>query len=1088
MYIKEQDDVLKNDKKHLLISASAGSGKTHVMIEYICTLICEKQVPVREIVAMTFTKAAATQLKEKLAKKLKEAEPTQFIIEQIDALSTANISTIHSFCEKNLKKYANLLNISENFSVLEEGEAQKLRENAFENAYKMFENDEDFFILNGAYKNDKKKIKEILFKVEQLSNSVAIKEDFLRANEECAEEYFSKASEYLFAYTKSILDENLENVNKLHLDEFHDKLFDALRGIYDSGDFFELCISSQDFSFPRLPLKKVVGEETALKLQGVKNNINKIIGKIKDLNIVDEESLNRQKSGQLEKILIRLFRLYDNEENRLKKSVNALDFYDLEKLMDRLSSTENLFDGVKYVFVDEYQDTNKIQEKIIKNVAKNCNFVAVGDVKQGIYGFRLASAEIFFKDLENFEKEEDGDVKFLKYNFRSNQLLLDFVNDVFSVCMKKDLTGVDYLKTSMLHSPYTYKSDGEKAVNIDLVDLESEVEEELPKIYSVKNAKIYQKNQNLPLLNDIKRRIMEVLSSQIYLPESDTFRKVRFGDIAILSRSRNDFFNELETFLITSGLNVLSNSRNNLLDEPEIKMLLNYLKLALVFDDDVCCLSVLVGLYHINFDDILALKREKNQSLCEIIAKNENGPFKKFYEDLQDFRKKAQIFGIKKALLDLFSICNYRAYINMNKPTANVFIDKFLQEVERFDFDLPSLIHYLSSVEIVVTPDVSVVEDAILLTTVHNSKGLEYPIVFLINCDASLSKSGSKVDVEINEKFGLGLKVYDEENNSERMSARMLAVKESQRRQNFVEEMMIFYVALTRAKNRLYLFGENRDYSKLDLLSCDSYFDLIFHSLKKSYNQFLEADSFECKNFAINHIDKVEEISFGEKQNLENMEKSPKIIEKINDYLNFSYKFNESQNYRLKESVTSLNKKTQEDVLEKFNNENFVFSGEVIDIGNAYHSALKIIDFEKVDNLKSLERELQNCEKLFDVSLIDLNTLYENIKILKKLTLGATVYKEREFMLKEKIGNLLENSLEDEILVQGVVDLFAVKNDGVILVDYKYSSKTDEKYLINKYKNQLKLYKIAIENAFKVKINEIYLLSLKNFNLIKVEI
>ncbi len=1087
MFIQEQEDVLKNDKKHLLVSASAGSGKTYVMIKYIMSLICDKSIPVREIVALTFTKAAANQLKEKLAKELKKREPSPFIVEQIDALSTSNISTIHSFFEKNLRKYANLLNLSENFSILDESEAQKLRENAFELAYKNFQDEQVFLQFNDVFKNDRQKIKGIIFKVEELSNSVALKEDFLRTNVEKPEMYFQSATDFLIENTKKVLWRYLKIVEKLHVDDFYYSLYESLRNIMASPNFFDLCIACQNFAFPKLPLKKSVGEEIIERLQKIRKSVNKAIDKIKGLNIVDKESFDYQKSGELEKLVIHLFELYENQENRLKRTKNALDFYDLEKYMDKLSSKENLFDGIKYVFVDEYQDTNKIQEKIIKNIAKNSNFVAVGDVKQGIYGFRLASAEIFFKDLENFQKEEDGDVKFLKYNFRSNQKVLDFVNNIFEICMTKDLTGVDYHATSMLKSPYDYVFDGNSPVNIDLVDTSPSIKEELPKIYSVKNANIYTENQNEILLNDIRRRISEVLSSQIYDSETETFRRVTFSDIAILSRGRNDFFNELETYLQNHGIPIISNSRKKLLEEPEIMMLLNYLKLALVMDDDVCCLSVLAGLYHISYQQIVEQKKDDGKSLCEIVVEDKSGIFSQFNKNLQDFRKNSAIFGLKKAFLTLFSECNYRSYINLNKPGVNIFVDKFLEEVGKFDFDLPSLIQYLSSVEIIVTADVSVVEDSILLTTIHDSKGLEYPIVFLINCDASLSKSGRSVDVAINERFGLGLKIYDQENNSEKMSARMLAVKESQKKQNFEEEMMIFYVALTRAKNRLYLFGQYRDYSKTDILECDTYFDLVFHALAKPYSQFLKEDKFQNDILCITHVENVEEIVFGEKQNLENMEKSQKVVDKIEKYLSFSYDFSENQNYRLKESVTSLNKKTQEDELEKFNNDNFVFSGNLIEVGNAYHTALKMIDFEKVTDSESLDDQLSKCKNLFDFSLLDKSVLLKNIQVLQSLTAGAKIYKEREFIMKEKIGNLLDNSYQNEILVQGVIDLFAVKENEVILVDYKYSSKTDENYLLNKYKNQLKLYKIALENAYKIRINQIYLLSLKNAKLIKVD-
>ena len=156
MKIEEQDRVLENDKKNMLVSASAGSGKTYIMIKYITQLIVDKKIPVKDFLVLTFTKAAATEMKERLQKRLKESGASDFVVEQIDALSTANISTIHSFCEKCLKKYANLLGISENFQIADESLSQKIRQVAFEKALKMFREDcvADFEQLMTFYKNN----------------------------------------------------------------------------------------------------------------------------------------------------------------------------------------------------------------------------------------------------------------------------------------------------------------------------------------------------------------------------------------------------------------------------------------------------------------------------------------------------------------------------------------------------------------------------------------------------------------------------------------------------------------------------------------------------------------------------------------------------------------------------------------------------------------------------------------------------------------------------------------------------------------------------------------------------------------------
>ena len=186
----------------------------------------------------------------------------------------------------------------------------------------------------------------------------------------------------------------------------------------------------------------------------------------------------------------------------------------------------------------------------------------------------------------------------------------------------------------------------------------------------------------------------------------------------------------------------------------------------------------------------------------------------------------------------------------------------------------------------------------------------------------------------------------------------------------------------------------------------------------------------------------------------------------------------------MKESVTGLTKKFEQEGLGNFSNEIFNFASEITEIGNAYHLALKVVDFDKIFDLKTLNEELQKVDEQ-SRKLIDEEILLKNVLVLKGLTAGAQLFKEKEFLLKEKLSELVNGDFDDKILVQGIVDLFAVKDDKIVLVDFKYSSKNDE-YLINKYKNQLKLYKIAIENAFEKPVTDCFLLSLKAAKIIPI--
>lgn len=1092
--IDEQKQVLQNDKKNMLVSASAGSGKTFIMIEYITSLVKDMQLPISEIVVLTFTKAAAGEMKERLVRSLRGCERSQFIIEQIDALSTANISTIDSYCEKMLKKYANLLGLNESFSVADENISQKIKQDAFERAFSDFYKNEqnDFSTIVEYYKNDKNQVKNIIFEIEKLTDSVYDADEFIEKNLNSSVNFFEKATQFLHNETKTAIKRALEELKKCHLVEFQSKIEKALKNILEAEDIFQMALYCENVVLPKKESVKIIGEEASETIDLCKKKIGNAIKNIVDLHLSDKENIDFQKEGKLEKIVLKLFKNYRKFQNEIKKSKNMLDFGDLERYMSILSEKENLFDGLKYVFIDEYQDTNKLQERIVKNIAKNCNFVAVGDAKQGIYGFRLATCEIFLNDLKTFQNDEDSNVKFLKSNFRSDKKILNFVNSVFDVCMTEQSCGIDYKNSSTLNGLLQIESDTKNVVSIDVVR-EKKSEIEIPQVYSVKDAVEENDNDYLNEILAIKNRIFEVRKSKIF--ENGKLRTCEYSDIAILSRNRGSLFNNLEICLQQSGIPVVSSSRGKLIDEVEIKVLLNFLKIAKNIDDEIALLSVLISPFGgFRLEEIAKIKNER--SLCEIVKTD--AVFEKFLEKLEKFRNNISIFGVRKLLLKIFDEVDYFAYINMKRAhnQINVAVNRFLSAISEseFDFDLPQLISFFESVDIELVSEPSEIEDAVSMLTIHASKGLEYPVVFLIGCDQSFKDKPIKDgNVRIDEDFGLALKFYNLESNEAFESMKMKAISLVEQKKEFAEELMIFYVALTRARNKLFLFGRfnNKMFERRSLFECSSYYDLVFYACRGKIENFVERNEIEIQDGVVaTYIDEIVEIKKeeSEKHYVEKVDED--AYTKILDYLNFEYNFSGRENFKLKESVTQLSKKDRENVLEKYSNESFSFGAAGVDVGNAYHLALKVIDWENIDGVDQIGAQIEkNSQILGDYrEYIDEKKLFENIKKLKPFCENGHIYKEKGFILKEKLCNLIDSKLQDEVMVQGVVDLFIVKNSAITLIDYKYSNSKNSQYLVNTYKNQLKLYKIAIENAFGMPVKEAYLLSLKDAKLIEVEI
>ena len=330
MYIKEQDDVLKNNSKNLIVSASAGSGKTHVLIEYISMLVCKKKVPIKKILILTFTKAAATEMKERLLKSLKQEEMNDFVIKQIDDLSVSNISTIHSFCEYCLKKYANILHLNENFQIADGNLAKKLKISALTTAIEKLNNSPDMLTLKYAFKDDRT-LRASVFEIENMVLSVSDKEKFISDNLE--NKNFEKAEKIVCDAIDTKILSTTNILEKLHFDAFNFKM--SLQSVLEEKDMLKKISALGAYKFLPLPTKNEVSENELKSLKKLKSDMEKFFASFTSLDL-DEEKLQEEKEGTLEKALMHLFQVYSEEYSLLKKHANLLDFSDLEQTMPTL--------------------------------------------------------------------------------------------------------------------------------------------------------------------------------------------------------------------------------------------------------------------------------------------------------------------------------------------------------------------------------------------------------------------------------------------------------------------------------------------------------------------------------------------------------------------------------------------------------------------------------------------------------------------------------------------------------------------------------------------------------------------------------
>ena len=1076
---EDQQNVLNNNCSKSIVSASAGTGKTATLIEYIANLI-EKGHSISRMLVVTFTNNAANEMKDRLLEKLLGMEGNAFILDQIDELFVSNISTIHAFLQKIIRQNIDKLLISEDFTLLSESRSQEIKDRAYSEAYKRVCEDEKFLNLVLSTRREEGFLKEMLMGLDTHFSVQSNPKQRLRYYKENQNKIFNECEKFL---NKNIVDSfytyvsrSCKILNELHSEDkninYLKNYIEQLKQVTSENSFKENIAAVQAMQFGRIPSSKIEKNFEILREDVAK--------KIKDLKTWDLKQEESWKKNNLVENVYDFYEIYKEEIEKIKQSENVLDFDDLEKYAEKILDDESVAEDIskqfEYVFVDEYQDTNPVQEKLIKLLSRHSNFMAVGDPKQGIYGFRNATSEIMKKDISALK---DEGVYYLKSNFRSDKRILDFVNDVFSNVMFERNTGIDYVATSMFDGRTDYLKENLPAVRIDAITEKKEANHcESPIIYNILNDKPVTERKGLFEAEVIAERIKEMLLTKIYDPKLKIERNVDYKDITILLRGKGQLLNRLIEVLSDNKIPVLSTIEKNISESEEIEVLKNFLKLCVDYKDDVALASVMLSkLFQISVNQLSSLRLEdKKIPLYQAVKEKEEYSF--IFERINNFKLIVNSKGIKFAFEKFFDESDYYAYLLSKEDGINekCQVEKFLDVIagSGYNFDIPAVLEFLEIGEI-KTSNSGAGVDAVTITTIHASKGLEYPIVILAGMGGEISKKSSG-RYAINNEFGLGFSYFDFEKNLKCKNIVMSAIIRQKKQKEFIDEVMLLYVAMTRAKNHLYITGEFNDrlidiVSPDDIFEAKSYIDLILSAIKRKYDI---ANSEEKNGVQINFI---EEIENQEKLNDVKITSSDiDLIRQIRDYLNFKYKFKESTMQRYKNSVTGLNQKEEVDAEVVGGNQN-------INIGNAYHKALELIDFETINSKQDLEKSLN---KFDEKDLIDFDVLFKDVLILKEKVKGLKLFKEKQFTMKLKLNEIEETLFNEDIMVQGVVDLFAVGEKNV-LIDYKYTNIKDENRLLEKYKKQLLLYKLAIERAFKIKLNEIYLLSLKYGEIIKLK-
>lgn len=1103
-----------------IVSASAGSGKTTVMIEKIIRFIKDGG-DVNDVLAVTFTKKASSQMKEKLRKALIKsihADETSVterkrLKKQLECVPTADISTIHSFCARLIRTHFYTLGIDNTFRIIngDDAEGRTLRNEAIERW------------LEEGYKEKNASFNHLISVYWRKKSDVQLREILLTAhkklmNRDDYEAYLQRSCEYTPS-TFDVVCKDLHNVLVSRVEYY-------LNAIEDMRIYFEAqthCPSQLEICQALIAfLETLLQTKTIFEAKQIEKPVlkqNRANGKMteedlrrkdaltawkdklftsvyKELldNIKDEETekANFMRSAQTASALAQALSRFDELYTALKAEKNVLDYNDLEhvslKLLQNEEVVKELREKYRRVFVDEYQDVSPVQEAILSKVAGEEVFL-VGDVKQSIYGFRGSKSKFFVEKRKAFKDGGKNDL-IMRKNFRSADVVLDAVNRQFVLAMTPNACNIDYAREAVMEKGGLYPKD-EGRVQVHFLPKEKK-ERQHPRLYSVKeNEKKTETESRLPakLLKDI---ILQERRKTYYDTETKTYRPVRYADIAVLTRNMSGKeLAETITSLSDEGIPVTTTASVNVCEYGEIKTLIDILSLI----DNACqdiplCSALLSTMGNLTVDDLTCIRltyptrRDKEvlfREACKLYAEEKQDylaiKLRSFYVYFEELRTLSSVYTAGEILTKIITDTRMEARL-LSRDNSEACLRRINRFIEETYAEKPMSVHaflaHLKNVNYEILYSENGGEDSVKVMTMHSSKGLEYPVVILNDLSAGF-KGADNDEVLLEEEYGVAPNAFNETAMTKSSTLLRLLCRIKHQESSVLDELNLYYVALTRAKFSLHvIFKEPALIS--DVRYAKSFADFTDFSIWENYvveDILLDEPKQERTVFAFNPDE----------------EKA----QAIRRAFTWEYAHTGAENLPVKSSASQLLSHTPYLVPEDSSEpaEQGLDDKTSVQTGLAYHAFLERTDFSALytDNGKRISNEdlrdwissrLETYAKGEEAEwscLLDAEKLERILSnpIFGRLQ-GKRLYKEQKFLVSLPVSEtyaryaneVLEKIDEkEEMIFQGAIDLLAIGDGEAWIIDYKDSVKSAEG-LLKTYTPQLELYRMAVAKITKM--------------------
>ena len=995
----EQLLAINEDGKNIIVSAGAGSGKTAVLSERVLRKLMQG-VHINELLVLTFTNAAAAEMKERIRKKIKSEESLK---EEANLIDGAYITTFDSFSLSIVKKYHTRLNITNKIGITDEviislkkkEILESIMNECYENPTKEFEKLIEDFCL----KDDK----ELIDYIDNIYKKIELKYD----KTEYLNNFFNveltdtKIDNYIKEYLNLIF-EDIEVIKKLMIDlndyfdgEYVTKVEDTLKKLVNARTYEDI-ITSLDFK--SLPMVPKNSEEEGKRIKGVISDLIKEIKGYASYQSIDEMKEEILSTISNAKVIIDIVKKLDKRLEEYKFETEQFNFNDIARLAIKVVKEnedirKELSDSFNEILVDEYQDTSDTQETFINLIAHN-NVYMVGDIKQSIYRFRNANPYIFKNKYDSYRDTDAGMKIDLLKNFRSRREVLDNINLLFDLFMDDEIGGADYKASHRMvfgNTSYEEKGSTNQNYNFELLTYDLD-----------KKSNITRDEEEAFIIG---KDIIDKINSkyQVFDKDEGILRDIEYSDFVILlDRSKNfDLYKKIFEYL-GIPLNILK--EESLRKDQDVLVLRNLFKLLICiknkdYEADFKYAFTSVSrsyLYKISDEEIFDYFVNNNFYTSDLFIKcNELVKNMDIMSTSEFVHYVLDEFNYEEKLLSIGNVKAFRVrveyFYNLTKSyeetgkTIYDFVD-YLDNIFDGDYDLKFNVNSNSS-------------NSCKIMTIHKSKGLEFPICYFAGFQDKFNTNELKEKIIYDNKYGLILPKVDMYYKDTILKT---LLKNNTKKEEISERIRLLYVAVTRAKEKM-IFLSPKIEEEVPFIN-----DIVPVFERSKYSKFLDI----IKSIYSNIIDYKVDVESTATKDYQNNTSSSKELEKDTSTLEvkeLSIENNliEEKHYS-KESLHIVTKEEQ----------------DLLDFGTRVHEVLETLDFNNPNlSIYNLPKRME--DKI--ISFLNTDLMKENI--------NANLYKEYEFTY-----------LEDNVYSHGIIDLLIERTDKCIIVDYKLKNIEDPNY------------------------------------------